>query len=52
METTMSQPSQNRRSYRGEDTRQGHIVLRSARRKIVFIAGLSGIVLLALLLAL
>ena len=33
----------------GEDARGGEIILRSRRRRIIFIAGLVGIVILALL---
>lgn len=35
--------------YRGQDVRQGEIILRSRTRRIIFIAGLAGMVLLALL---
>lgn len=48
----MNDPGRIKRTFRGEDTRQGHIVLRPSWRKAVFIAGLAGIVLLTLLLAL
>ncbi|MCR4268700.1 peptide ABC transporter permease [Nitratireductor sp. ZSWI3] len=36
----------------GEEARQGHIVLRTPLRRAIFVAGLAGIVFLALLLAL
>ena len=38
------------REFSVQDTRQGHIVLRSRSRKAIFIAGLAGIVLLSVLL--
>lgn len=42
----MVQPKQDRqgpRHYEGEKARQGEIILRSRRRRVVFIAGLVGI---------
>ena len=38
-----------RKVYSGAQVRQGDIVLRSRRRRIVFIAGLVGLVLLGLI---
>ena len=38
------------REFTRENVRQGHIVLRSPARKVIFIAGLAGIVVLAALL--
>ena len=35
--------------YSAEDVRQGEIILRTRTRRIIFIAGLVGVVLLALL---
>ena len=40
------------KSYSAADARQGDIVLRSRRRRAIFIAGLAGMVLLPLLLLL
>ena len=39
------------REFSGRDASQGHIVLRTPARKALFIAGLAGLVLLAVLLA-
>lgn len=39
------------REFRGEDARQGEIILRTRLRRIIFIAGLVGFVVLAVLLA-
>lgn len=39
------------RTFSGRDTSQGHIVLRTPLRKAIFIAGLVGFVILAVLLA-
>lgn len=41
-----------RREFSSQDTRQGEIILRSKRSKAVFILGLAGIVILAILLRL
>ncbi|CDX15455.1 ABC-type dipeptide/oligopeptide/nickel transport system, permease component [Mesorhizobium sp. ORS 3324] len=38
--------------FSGEDARQGEIILRTRTRRIIFIAGLVGIVVLALVLTL
>lgn len=38
----------HRREYAARDTRQGDIILRTRRRKIIFIAGLAGFVVLSL----
>ncbi len=38
------------REFSGKDTSQGEIILRTPLRKAIFIAGLAGIVLLAILL--
>ena len=40
------------KTYRAEDVRGGEIILRTRRRRIIFIAGLAGFVLLALILSL
>ncbi len=40
------------REYRAQDVRQGEIILRSQRRRIIFIAGLVGLILLTLFLRL
>ncbi|OHV89328.1 peptide ABC transporter permease [Mesorhizobium sp. ORS 3428] len=37
--------------FSGEDARQGEIILRTRTRRIIFIAGLVGIVVLALVLS-
>lgn len=42
-------PRPGRRTIAPEDARQGEIVLRERRRRIVFVAGLIGIVVVALL---
>ncbi|WP_265516250.1 peptide ABC transporter permease [Nitratireductor luteus] len=39
------------KTYRARDTRQGDIILRTLLRKTIFIAGLVGFVLLALMLS-
>ena len=39
------------KEFSGQNVRQGYIVLRSPARKAIFIAGLAGIVILAVLLA-
>ncbi|TGQ52631.1 peptide ABC transporter permease [Mesorhizobium sp. M1C.F.Ca.ET.193.01.1.1] len=39
------------RVFSGRDARQGEIILRTRARRIIFIAGLVGIVLLALVLS-
>ncbi len=39
-------------TYDAEGARQGHIVLRSKRRRAIFVGGLAGLVVLALVLAL
>lgn len=60
---TERDPQQTRRSgdpgrgeeasgYPAEKARQGHVVLRSRRRRLVFIGGLVGLLLLGLLLRL
>ncbi len=35
--------------YRDQDVRQGEIILRTRTRRVIFIAGLAGMVILALL---
>lgn len=42
-------PEQRRQNISGQDARQGEIILRTRARRIVFIAGLAGAVVLALL---
>jgi hypothetical protein len=44
-------PHSRPRTFSAEDTRQGEIVLRTRKRRIIFVAGLAGCVVLALLLA-
>ncbi len=39
------------REFSGQDARQGEIILRSPARKAIFIAGLAGVVVLSVLLA-
>jgi hypothetical protein len=46
----MAKDEPERRTYAGRDVRQGEIILRTRTRRIVFIAGLVGIVILALVL--
>jgi hypothetical protein len=41
----MAKDEPERRTYAGRDVRQGEIILRTRTRRIVFIAGLVGIVL-------
>lgn len=40
-----------RQGYPGKDARQGEIILRSRRQRVVFVGGLVGLVLIALLFA-
>lgn len=47
----MSERKNGGPEYEAEETRQGYIVLRSRRRKAIFIAGLVGFVVLAVLMA-
>lgn len=44
--------AEKQREFSGRDARQGYIVLRTPLRKAIFISGLAGIVVLAVLLAL
>ncbi|PBB17888.1 hypothetical protein CK219_21740 [Mesorhizobium sp. WSM4313] len=44
-------PRQRRSGVSGQDARQGEIILRTRARRIIFIAGLVGIVVLALVLS-
>lgn len=43
----MAENEKNGRLIAGEEARQGEIILRSRKRRIIFIAGLAGFVLLA-----
>ncbi len=42
-------PKQRRQTIGAQDARQGEIILRTRARRIIFIAGLAGVVVLALL---
>lgn len=44
----MEPPEQERPIYKAEDVRGGEIILRSRRRRILFVGGLIGIVLVAI----
>jgi hypothetical protein len=46
----MATERNGRPTYSGQDVRQGEIILRTRTRRIIFIAGLVGIVILALVL--
>lgn len=45
----MSELGQKEREFGAEETRQGEIILRTRRRRVIFIVGLVGIVLLAII---
>ena len=48
--TKQQKDAQQGRVFSGEQARQGEIILRTRTRRIIFIAGLVGIVILAFLL--
>jgi len=48
----MDDRSSNKRVFDAQEARQGEIILRTRTRRLIFIAGLVGFVILALLLAL
>jgi hypothetical protein len=40
----------NQRTYSAEEVRQGEVILRTRTRRLIFIAGLAGLVIMALVL--